>query len=238
MIDPATSWLEIKNIDNKRADNIANVVEQAWLTKYPWPNEITYDRGSEFMAEFAAMVKNDYGIKQRPATTRNPQANSIIERVHQTIGNILRTLNISDTDSTLESWNGVLAAVMFAIRSTYHTTLQATPMQLVYGRDAILNIKFDANWNMIRKRKQDIIKKNNKQENSKRIKHTYKPGDKVLFSEIQTNKYGQDPWSGPHTIQQVNNRNGTVVLKKGKVIDSVNIRLIKPYIEWILTMYC
>ena len=231
MIDPATSWLEIKNIDNKRADNIANVVEQAWLTKYPWPNEITYDRGSEFMAEFAAMIKNDYGIKPRPATTRNPQANSIIERVHQTIGNILRTLNISDTDSTLESWNGVLAAVMFAVRSTYHTTLQATPMQLVYGRDAILNIKFDANWNMIRKRKQDIIKKNNKQENSKRIKHTYEPGDKVLFSEIQTNKYGQDPWSGPHIIQQVNNKNGTVVLKKGKVIDTVNIRLIKPYIE-------
>jgi hypothetical protein len=33
-----------------------------------------------------------------------------------------------------------------AIRSTYHTTLQATPCQLVFGRDMIYNIAFRANW--------------------------------------------------------------------------------------------
>jgi hypothetical protein len=33
-----------------------------------------------------------------------------------------------------------------AIRSTYHTTLQATPCQLVFGRDMIHNIAFRANW--------------------------------------------------------------------------------------------
>jgi hypothetical protein len=32
-----------------------------------------------------------------------------------------------------------------AIRSTYHTTLQATPFQLVFGRDVIHNINFRAN---------------------------------------------------------------------------------------------
>jgi hypothetical protein len=33
-----------------------------------------------------------------------------------------------------------------AIRSTYLTTLQATPCQLVFGRDMIHNIAFRANW--------------------------------------------------------------------------------------------
>jgi hypothetical protein len=50
-----------------------------------------------------------------------------------------------------------------AIRRTYHTTLQATPCQLVFGRDMIHNIAFRANRDQIQKqnRKQDIIDKSN-----------------------------------------------------------------------------
>jgi len=37
--------------------NIANLIEQTWLTRYPWPMELTYDRGTECMGEFALMVE-------------------------------------------------------------------------------------------------------------------------------------------------------------------------------------
>ena len=50
-------------------------------------------------------------------------------------------------------WLGILAVTMFAVRETYHTTLQASPMQLVFGRDAILNIKHVAKYEHIRKLK-------------------------------------------------------------------------------------
>ncbi len=101
MIDPATGWLEIKEIKNsKSAIDIANLVEQTWLTRYPWPTQINFDRGSEFMAEFARMIKDDYGVKQKATTTRNPQANAMIERAHQTIGNLIRTVSIEDVDET------------------------------------------------------------------------------------------------------------------------------------------
>ena len=36
MIDPATGWFKIREITTKKADNIANVLDQAWLTPYPW----------------------------------------------------------------------------------------------------------------------------------------------------------------------------------------------------------
>jgi len=62
MIDPATSWIEMKEIKHKDALNITNLVEQTWLTRYPLPMELTYDRGTEFMGEFAKMVEDDYGI--------------------------------------------------------------------------------------------------------------------------------------------------------------------------------
>ena len=82
MIDPATGWFEMKQVNTKRADVIANLVEQTWLSRYPWPTSLIIDRGTEFMAEFAEMIINDYGIKKKPITTRNPQANAIMERIH------------------------------------------------------------------------------------------------------------------------------------------------------------
>ena len=71
MIDPATRWFEMREIKTKSADSVANVLEQAWLTRYPWPTRMIFDRGSEFLAELCQMIKNDYGIKVKPITTRN-----------------------------------------------------------------------------------------------------------------------------------------------------------------------
>ena len=73
--------------------------------------------------------------------------NSIVERVHQTIGNMIRTWFVDDPD--LDDKNphaGLLSAVAFATRATIHTTLNATPSQLVFGRDAMLNMEFEADW--------------------------------------------------------------------------------------------
>ena len=231
MIDPATGWFEMREIPNKEAFTVASLVEQTWFTRYPWPTQIIFDRGKEFMGEFARMVEKDYGIKRKPITTRNPQANSIIERIHQTIGNMIRSFQIGQIEIDEDDpFSGVLAATMFATHATYHTTTQATPTQLVFGRDAILNIKFDANWKLIRERKQRAINQNNRKENMRRIPHDYRIGDKVLYRGDSLSKFSEDQYDGPYTIVQVNT-NGTVRLKMDAVTDTVNIRLLKPYRE-------
>ena len=151
MIGTATDGIEIRSVPEARADLVANQVELAWLTRYPLPNKITIDRGKEFLAEFKIMMENDYGISCSPISVRNPQANAIVERVHQTIGNIIRTFKIQEMDLDNENpWEGTLSSTMFAIRSTVHTTTQHTPSQLVFGRDAILNINQEANWQLIK----------------------------------------------------------------------------------------
>ena len=234
MIDPATGWFEVKDIKKKTAINIANILEHVWLTRYPWPQMLQYDKGSEFMAEFAEMIENDYGIKRKGSTTRNPQANAIIERIHQTLGNIIRTFELHKSNMTpKESWDGILSAAMFALRATYHTTLQATPMQLVFGRDAILNTQFEADWKLIKLRKQKLIHYNNQKENKNRIQHQYKVGDKVLHNVTKglvKPKYGQNPYEGPYTVRKVND-NGTLTVQMGPVLETINIRLLKPFRE-------
>ena len=116
------------------------------------------------------------------------------------------------------------------MRSTVHTTLQATSMQLVFGRDAIMNLTFNANWQLIKQRKQMLINQNNAKENSKRIPHQYKPKDLVLVKNEQSTKFGKDAYNGPWTIQEVRN-NGTVKIAKGLVSDIYNICNITPYIN-------
>ena len=76
---------------------------------------------------------------------RNFQANAIIEQIHQTIGNIIRTFDVSNIANN-NPWSFIISATMFAVRANYHTTLQAFLMKLVFGRDDILNIKHVAYW--------------------------------------------------------------------------------------------
>ena len=231
MIDPATGWFEIHQYDDKFSITVANIVEQEWFSRYPWPTMVTFDRGSEFIGQdFQHMIKNDYGIKPKPITVRNPQANAIVERVHQVIGNIIRTFELENNYlDEADPWKGILSATAFAVRSTFHTTLKQSPGQLIFGRDMMLNIKHEANWEFIRQRKQSIIDKNNEAENAKRIPHTYSVGDKVLLRRGNENKY-ESPYSGPYSILQIND-NGTVRMKVNNVEDTYNIRRITPYID-------
>jgi putative ribosome biogenesis GTPase RsgA len=106
-------------------------------------------------------------------------------------------------------------------------------MQLVFGRDAIHNVKFQADWQYIKERKQRLINQNNERENAKRTPHDYKVGDQVMIEQYQHRKYGQPKYTGPHEIDHVND-NGTVCLRQstangGAVYHTWNIRNIYPY---------
>ena len=148
--------------------------------------------------------------------------------MHQVIGNIIRTFELENNYLDEEDpWKGILSATAFAVRATFHTTLQQTPGQVVFGRDVIFNIQHTANWEYIKQRKQKIINLNNQQENAKRRKHVYNVGDLVLLNRGTENKY-ESPYQGPFNILKVND-NGTVCLMVKSVEDTCNIRRLIPY---------
>jgi len=97
------------------------------------------------------------------------------------------------------------------------------------------NTQFEANWKVIRDRKQARIDYNNKRENAKRIAHEYNVNDKVMLRDKAPdevdNKFGSPEWEGPYRIVTINKQNGTVRLQNGSVIQTYNIRKIKPFIE-------
>ena len=128
------------------------------------------------------MMANDCRIPCKSISIRNLQVNAIVVRVHHIIGDVIHTFKIQQMDLDNENpWKGILSSTTFAIRSTVHTTTRHTPSQLVFGRDAILNINQEAIWQPIKQRKQALINKGNQKENRQRQSHVYQQtGDKVL----------------------------------------------------------
>ena len=114
-------------IPNKTAAEVADVVEKTWFTRYPLPQKFVFDHDTKLMVGFSKFFQNDYGLKRKPITTCNPQSNAIIERIHQTVGNIICEVDVSKIVKN-DPWSGILAATMFAVRETYHTTQQAYTM--------------------------------------------------------------------------------------------------------------
>ena len=108
-------------------------------------------------------MTNDYRIQCSPIGTKNPQVN---KKGAPKIGNIICIFTIQEMDLDHEShWEGILSSIMFAIRSKMHNTIQHIPSQLIFDRDAILNFYHEANWQLIKQRKQASINKGNHIEN-------------------------------------------------------------------------
>ena len=126
MIDTCTNLVEIKHTLSTTAEEGAHAVETGWLSRYPRPLKIITDQGPEFSTDFTAMC-NRHGVTHRPTTSRNPQANSIIERVHQTIGQVLRTVVKTKNPRSVEEGKRVidetLATAMHACRAATSSAL-------------------------------------------------------------------------------------------------------------------
>eukprot|EP00957_Ditylum_brightwellii_P164397 12515772-Ditylum_brightwellii.AAC.1 len=61
------------------------------------------------MAKFSEMIASDYGVKKKPITARHPQANSIIERIYQAIGKMIRSFEVHATNiDEKDPWTGIL----------------------------------------------------------------------------------------------------------------------------------
>jgi hypothetical protein len=151
MIDPTSSWFEIVELPvvtpiqrqtvngkelptadksfDKNSDCMAKLVNKTWLSKYPWCCHLIYNSRSEFKLHFEYLYKS-YGTKGKPTTVRNPQANAILECVHQVLGQMLRTAEIDTAKSVTPDDNDNAA---WAICSTYHTELKASPGAAIFG---------------------------------------------------------------------------------------------------------
>jgi transposase InsO family protein len=103
-----------------------------------------YDQGNKFNGfEFQDLLANA-GIKNQHISAKNPQSNGVIERIDQTVAQVIGTmilirpsLNNDDANLLLDE---ALATAMHATRCVSHSSLSnLSPGALTFHRDMFLD---------------------------------------------------------------------------------------------------
>ncbi|GFH61911.1 hypothetical protein CTEN210_18387 [Chaetoceros tenuissimus] len=235
IVDNDTNLLEAVRIENTRAQHIADLFENTWLSRYPRPVKCIHDKGTEFTgSEFQQMLQR-FHIRPSQITTKNPQGNSICERIHQTMLNQIRSLLRQNPPNDINQANHVidtlLANTVYALRTSLHSSLNASPGALAFQRDMILNMPFIADLNNIRNRRQEIVNRSNDRENANRLDYNYQVGDWILIRSDahQVVQKLEERWFGPFQITQVHVNGNVTIRRRPGVVERINIRRIKPY---------
>ena len=178
IVDHATRWMEVGIQPDKSYLTTAESFYREWLCRYPRPVKVINYQGTEFTGEEFQEMLRGYGIQSKPITNKNPQANAICERVHLEILNVIRCYDGID-------WKKTIHYAAFAVRASYHSIINASPGQLLFGQDMITRQLYNAYWSYLSKRRFDAILADNDRENSKRLENFYNAGDHVMLRNIQ-----------------------------------------------------
>ena len=148
MVDACTGWSEFVRIDTASSIATAAGLDKNWLCRYPRPHKVVHDNGPEFMGCEFQEVLESYGITSKPTTVKNPTANAVVERIHGTLGEQLRTTVFeanwsNNVDTLIQACAYALCAASPA-RGTY------SPAQLAFGYDMIFRQKVLIDWEPIK----------------------------------------------------------------------------------------
>ena len=82
-------------------------------------------------------MQSVFGYKKTRTVAYRPQGNSVLERVHSTVHNMLAMYS----NLACDNWAELLPFVQLAHNTAYSKTLEETPHYLVFGRAATLPVE-------------------------------------------------------------------------------------------------
>ena len=126
MIDPVTCWFEIKDLKEINSNTTMEAFNNYWLCRYPRPQQISFDNGSEF-------VKHETMARALAATTYFAHPYSSWERgINANTNGLLRQFFPKHTDFRTVSWPQVKQAVDLLNNRRRNTRGDRTPNQLFH----------------------------------------------------------------------------------------------------------
>jgi hypothetical protein len=99
--------------------------------------------------------------------------------MHQTFGNVLRTLLHGEPPQNIKNAKEyvveALSIAMHAMRVGVHSTMGSSPGNLVFNKDMFLNIPLITDWHAVTRKREHLINENLMRENQKRRRYDYIP---------------------------------------------------------------
>ena len=124
-IDYFTKWVEAASYARLAVARVAKFIRLHIICQYEVPHELISDRGVHFKGGVDTLVQ-EYGIQHHRSSAYRPQTNGAIEATNKNIKRILRKMVEISQD-----WSEKLPFALWAYRTSFCTSIGATPYSLV-----------------------------------------------------------------------------------------------------------
>ena len=126
--DYFTKWTEAIPLHNQIAAAITTELI-ILLAKFGMPDTLHSDQGRNFESALMKQTLEAFGVHKLRTTAYHPQGDGIIKRFNWLFHQLLRTYVEQEMD-----WERLLPLVLYAYRTTIHSSMWTSPFVLVFSR--------------------------------------------------------------------------------------------------------
>ena len=121
---------------NHTADTVSEALLRHVVLYFGTPRRLLSDRGREFVGEVWGKLTRSLGIQRLLASPYHPEGNSINERSHRTMNNMLRARLLRDLPS--QKWVTEILGIMLTLNVMVHETHGFSASMIATGREPTL----------------------------------------------------------------------------------------------------
>ena len=132
MMDVYSRYLIATPVKNHTASTVSRCLYESVVAYFGAPRSILSDRGTEFTGLIWESLAQLLGAKIKLTSPYYPQGNSVIERSHRTLSNMLRTMLL---ERKSEDWSTLLPSVMLYMNSMSQEKTGVSACEVLFGHN-------------------------------------------------------------------------------------------------------
>ena len=135
MQDHFSKFVHLRPLKFKTAEEVSSMVLDIFLSTNGAPRILQCDNGREFDNKLMKQLEEQWaGLKLVHGRPRHPQSQGSVERANAEVSKKLQSWRRDNGGSS--NWAYGLKFVQFQINSTYHSKIEMTPCEAMYGETA------------------------------------------------------------------------------------------------------
>ena len=224
---------------NHTADTVSDALLRHVVPYFGTPRRLLSDRGREFVGEVWGKLTSTLGIQRVLTSPYHPEGNSINERSHRTMNNMLRARLLRDLPS--RKWVTEIPGIMLALNAMVHEPHGFSASMIATGREPSLPPDLDseacaspstedpvAYVDMVRQRLA-LTHQQMTPPPAPEAHNPYHEGDLIFVMTTPPERTSKlaPRWKGPFVIQRVPNAY-QVTYEDGMVWRTVHVNHVKP----------
>lgn len=126
IIDRFSRWMEALKMRNIETETVITNLIDGWISRFGIPEQIRTDRGRQFESHLFTRLNEIFGINRIKTAAYCPRSNGMIERLHRTLKNALKTSNEKE-------WDIALPWTLLGLRTIYKEEINSSTAEMLYG---------------------------------------------------------------------------------------------------------